>query len=115
MSNCTTNIGYLDLGKLKRGDSFMGFNFELLEDDNVTPIDITGSTFLMQLKASEKSPVSYEFSSANNNIQIISGKVTVMTLLPGFNLNPNIYIFDMVWTSSAGVKQTIFNGQIEIV
>jgi hypothetical protein len=115
MNICTTNTAFLDLGKLKRGDSFMGFNFELLEDDNVTPIDITGSTFLMQLKASEKSPVAYEFSSANGKIQVISGKVVVTTVLAGFTLNPNVYIFDMVWTNSAGVKQTIFNGQIEIV
>lgn len=113
--SCTTNIDFLDLGKLKRGDSFMGFTFEMLEDDNVTEIDLTGSTFLMQLKASEKSPVAFEFSSANNKIQIISGVVTVTTILDGFTLNPNVYIFDMVWTDSAGVKRTIFNGQIEIV
>lgn len=110
---CTTKI--LDLGKLKRGDSFMGFKFQLLEDDNTTLINLTGATFLMQLRTSEKSPVVYEFSTANGKIQVIDDFVVIATVLGGFQINPNVYLFDIQFTDNAGVIRTIINGQIEII
>lgn len=114
-STCTNNTAFLDLGKLKRNDTFNGFTFQLLEDDNTTHIDLTGASFLMQLRATEKSPVSYEFSTTKGNIQIVGDDVIVATVLAGLNINPNTYVFDMQFTNSAGVKQTIFNGKIEVV
>jgi hypothetical protein len=110
---CTTKI--LDLGKLKRGDSFMGFKFKLLEDDNLTPISLIGATFLMQLRTSDKSPVAYEFSTANGKIQVIDGFVVIATVLAGFQINPNVYVFDVQFTDNAGVIRTIINGKIEII
>lgn len=115
MENCAKNTSFLDLGKLKKSDTFNGFTFQLLEDDNTTPIDLTGAGFLMQLKTTEKSPVLYEFSTTKGNIQIIGDDIIVATVLDGLKLNPNVYIFDMLFTNLAGVKQTIFNGKIEIV
>lgn len=110
MSNCIDcdAVDVFNIPDHRRGDTFNGFAFQLLEDDETTPIDITGSSFLLQFRVSDNSPVAYEASTANAKIQVINGKVTLMP----FNvaLNPNRYVYDVQWTDVNGVIKTVMQG-----
>jgi hypothetical protein len=106
-SNCDA-VDVFDIPSHRRGDTFKGFSFEILEDDETTPVDITGSSFFMQFRTAYNSPVAYEASTANNKIQIIDNKVVIMPFK--VELTPNRYIYDIEWTDAAGVIKTVMEG-----
>ncbi len=112
---CDSDSGFVDLGRLKRGDSFLGLSFQILEDDEVTPQDLTGATFLMQLRLSPNSKVFHEFSSQKGNITVVDGWVIVASVNSGFQFPENEYLFDMQFTNLAGIKRTIFSGKLSLV
>jgi hypothetical protein len=112
---CDSNSEFVDLGELKRGASFLGLSFQILEDDEVTPQDLTGATFLMQLRLSPNGKVFYEFSSQKGNITVVDGWVVVAAVNEGFQFPENDYLFDMRFTNSAGIKRVIFKGKISLV
>jgi hypothetical protein len=109
--NCSNN-NVFDFPPQKRGDTFDGLSFQLLQDDEVTPVNIAGSTFLLQFRTSENAAVAYEYSTANNRIQVISGKITLIPFI--VNMQPNTYVYDFQWTNSAGVVKTIIQGSWKI-
>ena len=105
---------FLNLGRLKREESFSGFQFEILEDDGVTPKNLTGCTFLMQLKMEGRNTVFYEFSSQKGNITVANNVVTVSSISTGFNLKEETYYFDVNFNTAGGQMTPIFKGKIYI-
>jgi len=103
-----------DPGVIVRGADWPGFAFQLVEDDNVTPLDTTGYTVSMPVSASENGEV-YTTLSIGSGITMTaaSGLFAVNltdTAVDAFNFRTAIY--KLIVTDAGGIKTCYFMGKL---
>lgn len=99
-----------------RGDT-VTFSFTIREGTPPTPIDITGSSFLLTV---DPSPA--PTGSGNNLFQLtgaIIGAATDGTFAfqptaVQMNQTPSVYFYDVQWTDASSEIRTVISGQFEI-
>ena len=92
---------------------------EIRQEDGVTPIDVTGYSFKMQIKkckdddtaiATLTSPTDIDISDAANGNIIINISDTVTATYEEQNA-----VYDLQWTTDLGIVTTILEGDIQIL
>ncbi len=102
---------------ITRGADWMGFSFQHLEDDNVTPIDITGYTAEMVIKDSWEG-VTYR--------TLINGSGITMTASTGIfsvslaeadvaALEFKSAVYKLIVTDASGNVTPYFTGKLEVI
>lgn len=106
-------IGTYNFPAHRRGDTFGGQLFSFREEINdvLVPIDLTGTSIILQLKILENCKFSFEFSTENLLITLpdpAMGQVylesTIIDILEG------LYLYDMQITFPDGVVRTWIKG-----
>lgn len=79
----------------KRGDTFNGRTITLQNDD-LTPVDLTGATAIMQFRAITNGNVIFEFKTADGSITIPTPTSGALMMMPRLmNVPANNYLFDL--------------------
>jgi len=97
------------------GDTSNDVRFELTEEDGTTPINLTGVTFLMQIKSRNYGVMAKELTGASG--------ITIVDAVGGiFNMNSFVvdfsagkYVYDIQLTFPSGVVKTYLRGQFNVV
>jgi len=90
-----------------------------LESDGITPIDITGSTFKMEVRSCADNSLILTAQTSDSTMIItdaVNGKVRFnvpsSTLLA---INPDVYAQDLVETTVGGVDFVWFRGEFNLI
>lgn len=84
-----------------------------LENDNETPMNLTGSQVFSQFRKSFGSTVGYSFVTAITNAT--QGKITIsLTGLQSTSIKPGRYLYDIEILSYSGVKTRVVEGILTI-
>lgn len=98
----------------RRGNSFNGMTFTILV--NSVPVSFVGASAKLHVKrASEDSPV-LEWNSDDGSITFAGNVITLQPKTGAqMNVEPGVYIYDLLVLHSNGVSNTYVSGTFEIV
>ena len=107
--------------KSKKGDTFNRRDFEITEYDDAidpiveTPVDLTGATMIMQIRADSGEAILHTFSTANGKIVIDdapAGKFHIEAEV--LNFTAGVYKHDLQITFADGRVKTYYSGIFEL-
>ena len=113
MTNCQNNK--IALNKVYKGDTWNGFSFQILDDDN-QPIDVSDvADVFIQFKRNPLANVAdFAFKLSENTI--VKDADDVFKLVPILmNFEVGIYNFDVQITYNNASIRTIFAGDLSII
>lgn len=84
------------------GDSFLGAYFQLKDEDNITPIDITNYRFLMQIKTCERGRIIKELSNGSGItiINAINGEFQIDSFIVPHTSGQMIYDLEITYPNN---------------
>jgi hypothetical protein len=95
---------------VKRNRTFKGLRFQILQEDGVTPVNLTGYTFLMQAKENDRSPVIRDFAPYSDD------PVNGWVVIDSFEVTAPVknYHYDFVLVDADGNKTTRLTGIYQV-
>jgi hypothetical protein len=98
-----------------QGDTW-NWSFVYLEPDEVTPVNLTGYTAKLQLRATGNSPASETLSSTTGEITLepLTGRVSVALSANRTAALSGIYLFDVQLETVTSTK-TVILGRLEVI
>ena len=88
--------------------------FQYTASDGTTPVDLTGSTLTMQVRASASDPISV-FPVVVTITDAVNGRFTVSVPVASLvNVPPKTFVHDLVRLRPDGIKEQVWAGTMAV-